>query len=132
MTGLSLASRLFAVPSPAPVTEILENDQSLQKLTTEIADQLIRPTDADGKIMQADRLRARSRERLRERLPHYRRMFRHIVMPNEKDREFLPLPRFLSPLYFIVRPIRLFRKHALTVFRSGKKGSTRESGPISG
>ena len=81
--------------------------------------------------MHVDRLRARSRERLRERLPHYRRMLRHIVMPNEKDREFLPLPHFLTPLYFVIRPIRLTRKHASTIFRSGKKDAARESGAIS-
>jgi len=131
LLGASLASQLFAMPIPVAAAETLEKDKSVQKLSVETAARLIQPTAAGRKIMHVDRLRARSRERLRERIPHYRRMLRHIVMPNEKDREFLPLPHLLTPLYFIIRPIRLTHKHASTIFRSGKKGTGRESGIVS-
>ena len=131
MLGLSLAWQLFAAPIPVSATEILERDKSITQISAEIAARLIQPTEENGKVMQLDRLRARSRERLRERLPHYRHMLRHIVMPNEKDREFLPLPHILTPLYFIIRPIRLTRKHASAIFHSGTKDTARESGGIS-
>jgi len=121
LIGLSLASQLFAASIPVAATEILEKDKSVQRLSTAVTARLIQPTEMSGKIMHLDRLRARSRERLRERLPHCRRMLRHIVMPNEKDREFMALPHLLTPLYFIIRPIRLTRKHASTIFHSGKK-----------
>jgi len=131
LIGLSLASQLFAVPIPVTATEILERDKSVQQLSADIAARLIQPIETTGKIMHVDRLRARSRERLRERLPHYRCMFRHMVMPNEKDREFLPLPHLLTALYFIIRPIRLIHKHASQIVQSGKKDTARDTGTIS-
>ena len=131
LIGLSLASQLFTAPIPVSATEVLESDKSVQQLSAEIAGRLILPTEASSKIMHVDRLRARSRERLRERLPHYLRMLKHTLIPNEKDFEFLPLPSLLFPLYFIIRPIRLTRKHASTIFHSGKKDTGRESGAIS-
>jgi hypothetical protein len=118
LLGLSLATRLFAAPIPLDATEQIDKDQSVQKLCAEISMRLVQPTAPDDKVMHVARLRARSRERLKERLPHYRRMLRHIVMPNEKDREFLPLPRVLTPLYFFIRPIRLIRKHTGNLFHS--------------
>jgi len=131
LIGLSLASQLFTAPIPVSATEVLESDKSVQQLSAEIAGRLILPTEASSEIMPVDRLRARSRERLRERLPHYLRMLKHTLMPNEKDFEFLPLPSLLFPLYFVIRPIRLTRKHASTIFHSGKKDTGRESGAIS-
>jgi len=117
LLGLSLARQLFAAPLPGAVKAALENDRSVKRLGADTAARLIRTTPVDGKILHTDRLRARSRERLRERLPHYRRMVRHVVMPNEKDREFMRLPRVLMPLYFIIRPIRLAHKHTANLLR---------------
>jgi hypothetical protein len=127
LIGLSLASQLFTAPIPVSATEVLGSDKSVQQLSAEIAGRFILPTEASSKVMQVDRLRARSRERLRERLPHYLPMLKRTLMPNEKDFEFLPLPSLLFPLYFIIRPIRLTRKHASTIFHSWKKDTGRES-----
>jgi hypothetical protein len=33
--------------------------------------------------------------------------FRRAIVPNERDRELLPLPTFLSFLHYLIRPIRL-------------------------
>ena len=73
--------------------------------------------------MYTDRLRARSRERLRDRLPHYRSMLLHIVIPNKNDRAVVPLPRLVMPLYYLIRPIRLIHKHTTHLFRSGRTNS---------
>jgi hypothetical protein len=132
LLGLSLAWQLFAAPIPVSATEILERDKSITQISAEIAARLIQPTEENGKVMQLDRLRARSRERLRERLPHYRRMLKHVLTPNEKDREFLPLPQLLFPLYFIIRPIRLLRRQTLNIFHPGKKNTESKTETISG
>jgi hypothetical protein len=66
LIGLSLASQLFAAPIPVAATEIIKRDRSVQQLSAEIGARLIQPTESAGKIMHVDRLRARSRERLRE------------------------------------------------------------------
>ena len=131
LLGLSLAAQVFAAPIPVAVLETLDNHRLVQQLGAEIAAQLIRPTEASNKFMHADRLRARSRERLRERLPHYRRMLRHVVMPNEKDREVLPLPRVLTHLYFVIRPIRLIHKQTANFFRSEPRNTGSEIDTIS-
>jgi len=40
---------------------------------------------------------------------HYMRWFlRRIFRPNERDKELFYLPRLLAPLYYLVRPCRLF------------------------
>jgi hypothetical protein len=131
LLGLSLAAQVFAAPIPVVATETLKNDRSLKQLSAEIAAQLIQPTEASSKMMHADRLRARSREWLRERLPHYRRILGHLLMPNEKDREVLSLPLLLTPLYFVIRPIRLIHKYTSKAIYSGKKRAAGETETIS-
>lgn len=121
LLGVALAHDLFGVALPVEVRETLDADKPLRRLCANVASRLLQPAAAEGKVLLLYRLRARSRERFRERLPHYRsmlrhtrRMLRHTVMPNDKDRQFLPLPRWLFPLYFVIRPVRLTRKHFLT------------------
>ena len=48
------------------------------------------------------------RERLRDKIcPYYCRYFRNVLIPTEKDRALLPLPAWLSFLYYFLRPMRL-------------------------
>ncbi len=127
LLGLSLTSMLFATSLPAAAANIIHSDRRLQALSVEVAGRLIQATETDSKVMKLGRLRARSRERLRERLPHYGRMLRHTLMPNEKDFELLSLPKVLFPLYFVVRPIRLAYKYRSTIFPSRAKQTARDS-----
>ena len=39
------------------------------------------------------------------------------ITPSKKDRDFLPLPKFLFFLYYLIRPIRLGRKYRLGLFK---------------
>jgi hypothetical protein len=122
LIGLSLASQLFSAPIPVSASEVLAIDKSVEQLGAEIVGRWILPPEAtSSKFMYLDRLRARSRERLRERLPYYLPMLKYILTPTKNDFEVLPLPRLLFPLYFIIRPIRLTRKYASTNFHSGRK-----------
>jgi hypothetical protein len=127
LIGLSLASQLFSAPIPVSAIEVFESDKSVQQLSAEIAGRLILPTEASSKNVHVDRLRAHSRERLRERLPYYLRKFQYTLMPNRFDIEFLPLPNVLYPLYFVIRPIRLIYKYSPTIFRSGVKNTERKT-----
>ena len=130
LIGLSLASQLFTAPIPVSATEALAIDKSVQQLSAEMVGRWILPPEAtSSKIMYLERLRARSRERLRERLPHYLPIIKYTLTPTKNDFEFLPLPRLLFPLYFIIRPIRLTRIYASIIFHSGKNDTGRESGP---
>jgi hypothetical protein len=48
-------------------------------------------------------LRERFRDRAKVRLRHWLPKLK----PNSRDRQFLPLPRSLGPLYYLIRPVRL-------------------------
>jgi hypothetical protein len=51
----------------------------------------------------------RGRERWRDRLPYVMHTFKLVVMPSEKDYAFLRLPKYLSWLYVVIRPVRIAR-----------------------
>lgn len=48
----------------------------------------------------------------------YDRLFRRYVAPNAYDRSFLPMPKYLHNLFYLVRPLRLIRKYAARLTRS--------------
>lgn len=131
MLGVALSAHLFGAPLPPEVRERFDGDKSQQQLRDDIAARLLQPPGAGAKVLLLDRLRARSRERFRERLPHYRRMLSHALRPNEKDHEFLPLPRCLFPAYFVLRPIRLIRKHVLSAQDSRAENTAHDTEAVS-
>jgi hypothetical protein len=47
------------------------------------------------------------RERFRDRAKILLRYFLHKLKPSERDRWFLPMPKFLSLAYYFIRPVRL-------------------------
>ena len=46
------------------------------------------------------------RERLRDKTNMWCRNLLPKLKPDERDRQFLPLPEFFSSLYYLVRPVR--------------------------
>ena len=52
---------------------------------------------------------ARTRERLVDRLPYLRHVFRLWLSPSTKDKAFLPLPQRLEFLCILLKPFRLLR-----------------------
>lgn len=64
------------------------------------------PTQRHG-----DRFHFLLRERWRDKLLPYAFRVRRLVAPNVHDRRVLALPAPLSPLYYLVRPVRLIRQY---------------------
>ena len=65
-----------------------------------------------------DQFRWLVRERLRDKLyPYYLRYVTDVIVPCELDRHLLPLPRELSFLYYLIRPVRLIGKYGLLQMR---------------
>ena len=52
-------------------------------------------------------------ERTRRVVRYVRRSFGALVSPSENDRQYLPLPAWLSPAYYVVRPIRLIAQFGM-------------------
>jgi hypothetical protein len=54
------------------------------------------------------------RERLRDRVwPYWMRRGALSWTPNAHDRTFVSLPRWLSALYYVIRPFRLLWRHGM-------------------
>lgn len=63
-----------------------------------------------------------ARERWRDRFhPHYLDLAYHLK-PNEKDREFLPVPDSLHFLYYLIRPVRVARDHIRRLIKGSEHG----------
>ncbi len=120
LLGVALSAQLFDVPLPPAAKKAVGQEKSLQFLCSKITDKLLQPDNSHKdvlflNILNLNRIRALSRERWTDKIPHYWRIILHILSPNEKDYAFISFPKLLFPLYLIVRPIRLIRKLIFTL-----------------
>lgn len=106
--GLSLALVGAGAPVPAPAV----GSGRVMSLATDMDAALLHGPPESGGVVARYSLRFRAasaKERLR-----YLLFLRH---PTEKDLAFLRLPKRLSFLYFLVRPLRVLSEHAQPVIR---------------
>jgi hypothetical protein len=64
-----------------------------------------------------DRFHFHLRERWRDRVYPYTQHVRRLITPNVSDRKVAVLPRSLSFLYCLIRPVRLARQHGPRLIR---------------
>ncbi|MGA2591504.1 MAG: nucleotidyltransferase family protein [Bryobacteraceae bacterium] len=99
LLGLYLAAQQDA-PVPAEILSQAQSDKAVVRLA--------------GRIRiggpESHRFFLLTRERLRDRLACCARL---ALVPNEEDYSFLPLPAFLSPLYYPVHAVRVAGKYGL-------------------
>jgi hypothetical protein len=97
LLGLYLAARLNA-PIPAEILSQAQNDKAVVRLAG-----LTGALEGQTFFLQA-------RERLRDKLACYARL---ALTPNEQDYSLLPLPAFLTPLYYPLHAVRVAGKYGL-------------------
>jgi hypothetical protein len=108
--GLFLVSDLLGTTLPEEIWERVKADPVVKALAAQVRDHLFIESDAPLQFIERHAFHLRMRERLQEKT----RSFLYLAMaPNVKDRAFLPLPRFLSPIYPLLRPIRLVRDYGV-------------------
>jgi Uncharacterised nucleotidyltransferase len=123
LLGLALAHDLLDMAVPAPLESMI-----LQPIIQEIAQEFKHRIfcDRETTVESAEHgfwlfhnpLHLKMRDRWRDRLPQYWLTLKFFITPNQEDREFLELPKFLYSLYYLIRPFRigikwgLFRKSA--------------------
>jgi hypothetical protein len=104
LLGLNLAHALFDCPLPERIVAEIDRDAMVAQLTAQVWDYFLGIRKPATSAMQTASFQARSRERRADRLRYWALK---IFAPNWEEVEWLPLPRPLMPLYWLLRPLRI-------------------------
>ena len=108
LLGLYLAHDLFDAPLPGQLLEEIGRDPTVQDLAEKVYERYADISDPGAGVLP----RAVFRIRLRDGIAQGLRHTWHLAMsPTESDRQKVRLPRWLTPLYMLVRPWRLLREY---------------------
>lgn len=118
--GLLLASDLLGTALPEEVLQRMQVDPAVKLYAVQVRKQLFCETDSSHGVFESF-LKRFMMERPLGKVPHSGHLIWHFlrlgITPNERDRNFLPLPASLSFLYCLVRPIRLAGRYALIILK---------------
>jgi len=113
--GLLLAKDLLDAPIPEEVMKNVDADPMVGRLATKTEERIFKGSNGSFGYLKNLVFYFRVRERLGDRIQYWLRLAT-VITP--EDRTFLSLPKFLSPLYYLIRPVRLMKKHGLKLSRS--------------
>ena len=112
--GLLLAGELLRAPVPKEILLRAHGDREAESLAEQVCREMFRDSRDPPSALERFRLEVRMRERLRDRVRHCLAI---ALTPRVQDAEFLPLPGPLSPLYYLVRPVRLLLQYGFGAAR---------------
>ncbi|MCB1825673.1 MAG: nucleotidyltransferase family protein [Candidatus Competibacteraceae bacterium] len=123
LVGLSLAHIIFGVSIPKLSPRLLRALNDLDVLTNDIYNKLIYQASVNDHTepLSMKSFHFKIRERWRDKLYPYYYDFKQRLIPNERDRTFLPLPKSLDFLYYAIRPVRLIRDYGQLVLMALKE-----------
>jgi hypothetical protein len=104
--GVLLANDLLGANVPELLSHGLRPDRMAHTLANEIRRSLFSEPDTHWQDQADLTFQLQSREHVWDKV---RMLYVHLpvrLAPDERDRGFLKLPEFLSPLYFLTRPLR--------------------------
>jgi hypothetical protein len=108
LLGLYLAHDLFDAPLPEQLLEEICRDRTVQELAEKVYEQYAGISDPSAGVLPRAAFRFRLRDGIGQGLRHTLRL---AMSPTESDRHTVRLPRWLTPLYVLVRPWRLLREY---------------------
>jgi hypothetical protein len=115
--GLRLASELLGTALPQDVRHRVQAHPALGVLTAHARVQLFDEADeSSATSLTPMRFYFALRERWQDRVFPYLYAGALLLVPSDKDRAFLPLPRGLALLYYVIRPLRVVREYGLHLF----------------
>jgi hypothetical protein len=98
----------------------MEADTAVGELATALRLRLFAPVRDPNSVrgsygaVEAGLMYIKARERVRDKLPYVWQLLGHpfrrlgsLVTPNHRDRDVVTLPRHITFLYYLVRPVRL-------------------------
>jgi Uncharacterised nucleotidyltransferase/Coenzyme PQQ synthesis protein D (PqqD) len=120
LLGARLASDVLGTDLPEDVLSAMDADTTVGKLATELRRRLFDPVREPNSVrgshgsVEAGLMYIKARERVRDKLPYVWHLLGHpfrrlgsLVTPNYHDRDVVTLPRSITFLYYLVRPMRL-------------------------
>jgi hypothetical protein len=105
--GLYLASSLLGVVLPTEVLHKVEDEPMIKALARDVHKRLFGEIDSSLGVLEALPFHLRMRERLQDRV----RPCVRLTTATVGDWAFLSLPKYLFPLCYVVRPVRLTGKY---------------------
>jgi hypothetical protein len=112
--GLHLANELLEAPLPEQVGHQIETDGKMKKLGGQVVASLAQKGEGLPGLLETCLFYVRVRERMKEKI---RFCLRFATQTTPGDWTFLRLPDFLSPVHYLIRPIRLALKYGLKSFK---------------
>lgn len=111
--GLRLASDLLGAEFPEAVASAVRRDRMVDRLVCDVRRRLFEEGSPDPKLIPDWWFHFAMRERLRDKARSvvgsvYLALFNATAV-SRRDREFLPLPDLLFPMYYLIRPVRIAR-----------------------
>jgi len=106
--GLFLARDLLGAPLPREVVQRLEADPVVRELAGQVRVNLFLGCDESPGLLESCLFHLKAMERLQDQMRYCVRL---AVTPTSGDWGFVPLPAYLSLLYYVLRPIRLALKY---------------------
>lgn len=117
--SLRLASRLLEAPVPDHVWQRLGTDRVADRIVQRVIDRHLvarSPIDKNSREFPWQTLYFQAMPLRRDRL---RFLYEVLLQPTPIEWALLPLPRWLTPVYHVIRPIRLLYRHLLRKLRIG-------------
>jgi hypothetical protein len=114
LVGLRLARDLFGTDLPDEVERMIEADPMAGRLTRWVKNRLYGLDESPLDFYKTYAFYFRIRERARDRVEY---LFRMIITGLLIEWRPLSLPRSFLPLYYMLRPFRLAKKHGMTLMR---------------
>ena len=110
--GLFLVHKFFGTKVPFPNWEKIESEPTFKKLAEEIEIRLFDENTVKLEIGDRYAYHLKLKERRWDRLKlhlHYQFWYLQLlIFPNSVDKETFNLPAWSNPIYFLIRPLRLF------------------------
>jgi hypothetical protein len=115
--SLFLANELLGAPLPARIRAAVDADPLVPSLSREVIGWLHEPPGETAMMGARQRYFIGLRERRTDRIRIAVNQARKLLALSDRDREALPLPAFLSPVLYLIRPVRLVRAYGWGAIR---------------
>lgn len=110
--GLCLLNEFFDLEVPTPILQKIENDSTFREIVADIRARLFAPemisVEMGDRYLYQLKLKEKFWDRWKLHLHYIFWYLKIIFTPNTVDKNLFQLPRWLAPLYLIMRPLRLF------------------------